>query len=169
MKIISSATIEELLRSVESLDRKRNEYTADAVTKFNNFYMVELAEQDFWNLVFLQNEEVLRIAPRGEDRSLKPVVRRALALSLDAQKLSGNWDIGDILSRSREYIHEKSISVPPISLLEMAYQGHRNQIPPMYIQDGNHRCLGKGMVLSLCEIHYTPIQAYLATHTRLVT
>jgi hypothetical protein len=52
----------------------------ERLRRFKCHYSVSLVGEEFFELVFLQIDEVLRIAPRGDDRTLRAVARRAINL-----------------------------------------------------------------------------------------
>jgi hypothetical protein len=67
--------------------------------QYQCYLCMAMNEDDFLSTVFLQNEEVLTIAPRGDSRSLRKVARRAIDSKL--RVLSSNWDLNTNLERMR--------------------------------------------------------------------
>jgi len=74
--------------------------------RFECHCSVSLLAEEFFGLVFLQNDEVVRIAPRGDDRTLAAVARRAI--SLGQPRLTANWNLAENLYRMREKLASTS-------------------------------------------------------------
>ena len=124
--------------------------------RFDRHCSMELAEEDFFGLVFLQNDEVLKIAPRGYDRTLRTVAERAITQG--EARLSGNWDLGKNLRRMRESLAEGNAPREPLVICE-ARDGEW-QFGPFYLQDGAHRALASATLILLNETPYKPQSAF---------
>jgi hypothetical protein len=111
---------------------------------------VELTEDDFFGLVFLQNTEVLRIAPRGADRTLRTIAMRAV--DLGHPTLSGNWDLAENLRRMRGKLGGANIFLEPLVICES--RDGEQQFGPFYLQDGSHRALACATLILLNEAQY---------------
>ncbi len=72
--------------------------------RFERHCSMSLTGKELFELVFLQNDEVMRIAPRGDDRTLRAVAKRAIALGYP--RLASNWDLADNLRRMRNKLRE---------------------------------------------------------------
>jgi len=130
-----------------------------------NYYLISLSEDEFFNLVFLQNNEVLAISPRGEDRRLRAVGTRALdLLNTGGNRLSENWNLESNYNRFISFVRDrKAYELPALVLRdargsELEYEGAR-----WYLQDGSHRALANAMAILRRESRYQPISAYCAT------
>ncbi len=55
--------------------------------RFQRHCSMSPAEKEFFELVFLQNDDVRRISPRGDDRTLRAVAKRAIGLGHPAHAL----------------------------------------------------------------------------------
>jgi hypothetical protein len=75
--------------------------------RFERHCSMSLAEKEFFELVFLQNDDVNWIAPRGDDRTLRAVAKRAIHLG--HPRLDANWDLAENLRRMRNKLGEGSI------------------------------------------------------------
>jgi hypothetical protein len=125
----------------------------DNMTRLRRFEChcsMALTEEEFYRLVFLQNDEVLRIAPRGYDRTLRAVAERAI--SLEQPRLSANWDLAENLRRMREKLSKENFVQEPLVICE-ARDGEQ-QHGPFYLQDGSHRALACATLVLLNERKY---------------
>jgi hypothetical protein len=127
-----------------------------------------LVKQEFFDLVFLQNHEVQRIAPTGQDRTLRAVAQRAI--DLRHPHLSNKWDLAANIKRMRNQFAGCEVLVEPLALCEAA-DGER-QYGRWYLQDGSHRALAYATLILLGEAPYAEQRAYFAmsntTHQNLL-
>lgn len=170
INIIKKSSIEEIEGHLISLGRGNHLDNMQSISFLPNdttpnYYLISLSEDEFFNLIFLQNDEVLIIAPRGQDRRLRAVATRALeALNSGDSRLSGNWDLASIYNRIMDLLRDGSTyELPPLLLrdargTELEYKGTK-----WYIQDGSHRALAYAMAVLKREETYRSINAYCAT------
>jgi hypothetical protein len=125
---------------------------------------VSLLAEEFLGLVFLQNDEVVRIAPRGDDRTLAAVARRAI--SLGQPRLTANWNLAENLCRMREKLASAS-NIFGNALVICEARGGEEEYGPWYLQDGSHRALACAMLMLLNEAQYERQIAYcsMSKHT----
>jgi len=124
---------------------------------------VSLVEEEFFGLVFLQNDEVIRIAPRGDDRTLQAVARRTI--SLGQPRLTANWNLSENLSRMRKELGRSGIFRDALVICE-ARDGEE-EYGPWYLQDGSHRALACATLMLLNEAQYEPQIAYCSMSKRM--
>jgi len=124
--------------------------------RFECHCSVALVEKEFFELVFLQNDEVVRIAPRGDDRTLRAVAERTI--NLGQPRLGANWDLAENLRRMREKLGNGSIFQEALVVCE-ARDGEE-QYGPWYLQDGSHRALACATLMLLNEAEYERQLAY---------
>src|SRR5215467_7863443 len=91
------STFDEIQRHLIELGAGNHPDNLKSLCPFAKYYLISLSEPEFFNLVFLQNPEVTKISPSGEDRRLRSVALRALEIG--EIKLSDNWDLGRIRQR----------------------------------------------------------------------
>jgi hypothetical protein len=125
------------------------------VESFAHHWLVELTEEEFFGVVFLQSDEVLRICPRGEDRTLRRVAMRTIEHG--QPKLSDNWNLAENLTRARENL---ATGLPLSELLLREVRGNEREYGKWYLQDGSHRALGYATLIVLGEGAYKPQRAY---------
>ena len=101
----------------------------ERLRRFECHCSVSLVEVEFFKLVFLQNDDVLRIAPRGGDRTLRAVARRAI--NLRHPRLAANWDLAENLRRMREKLCTGSIFREALVICE-ARDGEEQYGPSSY-------------------------------------
>jgi hypothetical protein len=128
----------------------------ERLRRFDCHCSVTLLEREFFELVFLQTDETVTIAPRGNDRTLQAVANRAIKNG--QPRLSDNWDLAENLRRMRERIREGSMSQQPLVLCES--RNGEEQHGPWYLQDGSHRALAFATLILLNEVQYNPHKAY---------
>jgi hypothetical protein len=150
MKVIGQTTREAIENHLLRLSGGNHRDNMERVGRFECHCSVSLAEEEFFELVYLQNDEVVRIAPRGDDRTLRAVGKRAI--NLQQPKLAGNWDLALNLSRMRERLGKGSIFGEALVLCE-ARDGEE-QHGPWYLQDGSHRALACATLMLLYEAQY---------------
>lgn len=156
MKIIKDTDLETVEQHLIHLGSGNHRDNMMRLGRFDRHCIVEFAEEDFFRLVFLQNDEVLKIAPRGSERTLRAVAQRAILLG-DA-RLSANWDLGDNLRRMRESLARDDGLKQPLVVCE-ARDGEQ-QFGPIYLQDGSHRALAYATLILMNEAHYLPLSAF---------
>ncbi|MGC1295765.1 MAG: hypothetical protein WA869_12075 [Alloacidobacterium sp.] len=121
-----------------------------------------VSTEEFFELVFLQNNEVLSIAPRGCDRTLRTAAERAIKLG--QPRLSANWELAENLRRMREKFGRESIFAEPLVICE-ACDGEE-QYGPLYLQDGSHWALECATLMVLKEAQYEPQIAFCSMNKR---
>lgn len=163
MKIIAEAELETVEQHLVHLGAGNHRDNMTRLRRFDRHCIVEFSEEDFFGLVFLQNDDVLRIAPRGYDRTLRAVAKRAILLR-DA-RLSANWDLGENLRRLRERISKHSLLLKEQLVVCEAHDGEQ-QHGPFYLQDGSHRALAFASLILLNEAPYSPQSAFCSVSSR---
>jgi len=156
LRIIKDADLETVEQHLIHLGSGNHHDNMMRLGRFDRHCIVEFAEEDFFRLVFLQNDEVLKIAPRGSDRTLRAVGRRAILLG--EVRLSPNWDLGENLRRMRECLAKDDGLKQPLVVCE-ARDGEQ-QFGPFYLQDGSHRALAYATLILTNEVHYLPLSAF---------
>jgi hypothetical protein len=131
--------------------------------RFECHCSVSLVEEELFGLVFLQNDEVVRIAPRGDDRTLRAVARRAI--SLGQPRLTANWNLSENLRRMREELGRGSIFREALVICE-ARDGEE-EYGLWYLQDGSHRALACATLMLLNEGQYERQIAYCSMSKRI--
>ena len=86
MKIVKETELETVEQHLVHLGAGNHRDNMTRLRRFDHHCIVELTEEDFLGLVFLQSDEVLNIAPRGYDRTLRAAAKRAIMLG-DARVL----------------------------------------------------------------------------------
>ena len=150
MKILEQTSIEKIEDHLLRLGGANHPDNMKQLMRFEFYCRSELAEDDFWGLVFLQNDEVLPISPRGYDRTLRSVAARAIELG--QPRLSGNWDLGTNLQRMREKLAGESTFREQLLVCESRVGEQR--FGRFYLQDGSHRALAYATLILLGEAQY---------------
>jgi hypothetical protein len=132
---------------------------------FPYHFLLELSEEDFFNLVFLQSSEVAAICPPGEDRTLRVVASRAVHCT--KRRLGPNWDLDEVIHRTDEMICKSILSVGPFFLRDA--RDSERAFGARYLQDGSHRALGYAMAILTDRTHYAPFNAFCATAKQLAS
>ena len=86
LKIVKETELETVEQHLVHLGAGNHRDNMTRLRRFDHHCIVELTEEDFLGLVFLQSDEVLNIAPRGYDRTLRAAAKRAIMLG-DARVL----------------------------------------------------------------------------------
>jgi hypothetical protein len=157
MNILRTATLPEIEQVLTDLGGGNHIDNMNVLKSFSGYFLIELLKDEFFDLVFLQNKEVVTICPPEQDRRLRAVALRAISTSTNV--LSSNWDLGLIKKLTEELLWRPTIS--PLVLRDTRQSECKNG--SWYIQDGAHRALGYAMALLSSPISYTPVQAYCAT------
>jgi hypothetical protein len=134
----------------------------DRLSRFECHCSISLAEREFFELVFLQTVTTGKIAPAGEDRTLREVAKRAI--NLGQPKLSDNWDLSKNLHRMRERLAEGITFQKALVLRES--NGEEEMWGQSYIQDGSHRALAFATLILLNEVQYEEQKAYCSMSQR---
>ncbi len=164
MRKIQELQYQNVERFMDSLGAYDRGDTKRVLTRFLNFYLIELSEMDFFNCIFLSTTITKIITPNGQSRNLKAVAGRALSiLGTQEGRLGPNWNINDIYQMSCQMIIEDHHTIPPIVLRDTT-PNEREANAFKYIHDGCHRSLGYAMLLLQGRLAYSPVSAYLATH-----
>lgn len=163
MRILKEAELETVEQHLVRLGGGNHRDNMTQLRRFDRHCIVQFAEEEFFGLVFLQNDEVLKIAPRGYDRTLHAVAKRAI--SLGDVRLSSNWDLSENLRRMRESLSGESGPNEPLVACE-ARDGEQ-QYGPFYLQDGSHRALAFATLILLNEARYNPQSAFCSVSFRM--
>lgn len=159
------ATLEQVEKHLFLLGGGNHPDNMRRLAAFPNFFLMELEEGDFWDLVFLQNEDVLLLAPRGSDRRLRAVAVRALRIR--EAVLSPNWSLPRIANHTMAQNPERpGFSLQPL-ILRDASVSERHNGGAWYIQDGSHRALGYARAVLWFDVPYQNQLAYCATVSQL--
>lgn len=151
-------TVREIELFLERLGSRNHEDNLDALRRYSHYYLVELLESEFLGLVFLQNEHVLTICPRNEDRSLWAVAEPALVV--ENPNLHENWNLDEVKSHTERVLQEGALR--PLVLRP----SHPDELQhgSWYLQDGSHTALGYAMTLLSQKGPYASVRAYVATN-----
>ena len=160
--ILKTVTLEEIESSLVDFGGGNHADNMNVLREFPRYFLVELSEAEFFALVFLQNDHVLSICPRGGDRSLRSVAQRALKVS--SPDLHANWNLGEVIKRTQEHL-VAGLPFRPL-ILRDARQSEL-QFGEFYVQDGSHTALGYAMALLSSLTTYSSRPAYLATNREL--
>ncbi|RLI51980.1 MAG: hypothetical protein DRP09_18665 [Candidatus Thorarchaeota archaeon] len=163
--VIRKSSFREIETHLIGLGGGNQEDNLRSISSLPNYYLMMLSEDEFLNLVFLQNDGVIAIAPHGEDRRLRAVASRALRLYESGEtELSDNWNLESTFKRLKEHNPEqRGFELPALVLRdargsEREYDGAR-----WYIQDGCHRALAYAMTVIRGDVTYQPQRAFCAT------
>lgn len=160
-KILRTASLGEIESSLVEFGGGNHSDNMKALGEFTAYYLVELSEAEFFALVFLQNDHVLPICPRSENRSLYSVAERAL--KVDSPILHANWDLAEVAKRTKEHL---SSGAPFRPLILRDTRQSELRFGEYYIQDGCHTALGYAMALLSSKVTYSSRPAYLATNRK---
>ncbi len=160
MQVIGKASLEEIKAHLLRLGGKNQQDNMQSIRHFPFFYLLQLSQNEFYGLVFLQCSGLHAIVPLGQDRCLRAVAERAVILS--RARLSDNWDLSEIRDRFDELRTEREVPILPSLLLRDA-RANEMQHGPWYLQDGSHRTLGYAIAILEQKVSYVLQLAYLAT------
>lgn len=163
MIVIAHTSLQSIENHLLSLGGGNHPDNMERLARFDGHYLVSLAENEFLDLVFLQNDDVAKIAPRGCSRALSAVAERGIALG--QPRLASNWDLADNLRRMREKLTSRSVFHEPLVICEA--RNGEEQCGPWYIQDGSHRALAYTTLMLLKETPYEPQTAYCSMSKRM--
>jgi hypothetical protein len=124
--------------------------------RFECHCSISLTEGEFFELVFLQSERTMKIAPRGGSRTLREVAKRAI--NLGQPNLGANWDLAENLQRVRRALRAGNIFQSTLVVCEA--RNGEEQYAPWYLQDGSHRALAYATLILLNEVQFGQQQAY---------
>jgi hypothetical protein len=154
--LLRKSNIGEIESQLDLFGRGNHTDNMRVLREFSRFYIVELDESEFINLIFLQNEHVLEICPPGKDRKLKAVALRALKVKNPV--LHANWDLGHVAART-----EEALASPPLRALVLRpTRSSEVKYGDWYIQDGSHTALGYAMALLSGKSKFLTVRAYRA-------
>jgi hypothetical protein len=125
--------------------------------RFECYCSVSLSAEEFLGLVFLQNDEVVKIAPRGDNRTLAAVAKRAI--SLGQPRLTANWNLAENLYRMRQKLASRGNIFGEALVICEAKDGEE-EYGLWYLQDGSHRALACATLMLLSEAQYDCQIAY---------
>ena len=163
MTAIEQVSLEEIESHLLRLGGGNHGDNMRRLRRFECHCSVSLAEEEFFGLVFLQNDEVVRIAPRDGERTLGAVARRAI--SLGQPGLTANWNLAENLCRMREKLGRGSIFGDALVICE-ARDGEE-EYGLWYLQDGSHRALACATLVLLNEGQYERQIAYCSMNKRM--
>ena len=163
MTVIRNLSIAEIERDLLALGGGNQEDNMEVIGRFPRHYLVELSEDDFFNLVFLQVPKLSPISPPGQDRTLRAVATRAISSS--QRMLGSNWDLDAIESRTKEFLRFGDLQVGPLFLRDPHRSECRHGL--WYLQDGCHRGLGYAMAILSAGTSYSPTKAVCSTERHL--
>jgi hypothetical protein len=161
MRVIQVAKLDEVETLLLGLGGGNQADNMNVLRQFRTFFLAELTQLEFLGLVFLQNEEVIAICPRSQDRTLRSVACRAVQLGLPA--LSANWNLAKIAARTNETLKSGALR----SLVLRETRDSELRYGSWYIQDGSHSALGCAIALATNTAPYSPVRAYCATNSRI--
>ena len=104
MMVIEQSSLSEIGTHLLRIGLGNHSDNMARLSRFERHCSVSLVEAEFLELVFLQSDDVVRIAPRGDDRTLRPVAKRAI--NLGQPRLADKWDLAKNLSRMRGRLAE---------------------------------------------------------------
>jgi hypothetical protein len=155
MRWIRVATVGEIDQHLKRLGGGNHIDNMTVVSGFKRHSLVELSEEDFSHLLFLQSDDVVQICPRGGDRRLYAVALRALGA--ESPRLGPNWNLGEIMQQTNEILMGQRSAEP---LLIREANEVEKHFGPWYLQDGTHRALGYAMAILGSKTAYEPWMAY---------
>ena len=100
MTEVEPVSLEVIAIHLMRLGRGNHDDNIRRLRRFECYCSVSLSAEEFLGLVFLQNDEVVKIAPRGDNRTLAAVAKRAI--SLGQPRLTANWNLAENLYRMRQ-------------------------------------------------------------------
>jgi len=156
MIVIGQTNLQEIEDHLIRMGRGNHRDNMQRLSRFECHCSLSLVENEFFELVFLQNIEVGKIAPQGADRTLSAVSKRAIKLG--QPKLSDNWNLAENLSRMREKLVQGSVSLEALVVCES--RSSEERWGPWYLQDGSHRALAFATMILLNEAQYEQQIAY---------
>jgi hypothetical protein len=167
--MIRTATVQQIEEHLISLGGGNHDDNMARVREYPRHYLISLTEQQFRDLVFLQNPTTAKITPHNSDRRLVAVAQRALELPRPESKLGPNWDIAANFDRFRQAISRESVPELPALLLRDLRGSSESRWSPggWYLQDGSHRALSYCMAILAGELDFITQSAYCATSMQL--
>lgn len=100
MILIQQVGLEVIEAHLPKLGGKNHDDNINRLRRFDHHCSVSLNQDEFLGLVFLQNDEVVRISPRGGDRKIRAVANRAIGLGQPT--LSDHWNLAKNLELMRD-------------------------------------------------------------------
>ena len=145
MRVLSQITMEGVEEHLLKLGGGNHIDNMNVLRSFPRYSRVTLRKAEYLSLVFLQNSEVLEIAPPGGDRRLGAVAARALRVA--DHRLSRNWNWRRLLQQTTD-LHptQRGFRLPEL-LLRDVHDSESQFGAEWYIQDGCHRAPGYAMVV----------------------
>jgi len=161
MLITASATVDEAERHLLDLGGGNHTDNMRQIRAHERLYRADLAEADFWQLVFLETATTARLTHANHARRLRVVAEAARALGYP--RLGPNWDLHEIRDRTKAARAGLPHLRLPALLLRDARDGEL-QFGRWYLQDGSHRALGYATGLLDWNLRYTNQVVFLATN-----
>lgn len=163
MMLIANTDLDVIESHLLRLGARNHRDNMARLRRFECHCSISLVEREFFGLVFLQSDDVVRIAPRGDDRTLRAVAKRTIKLG---QPLLGdNWDLAENLQRTRRKLGKGSIFLEALVVCEA--QNGEEQYGLLYLQDGSHRALACATLMLLNEARYEQQIAYCSMSKRM--
>ncbi len=162
MTVIRPMKLDEIEEHLIRLGAGNHSDNMARLRQYQCYLCMAMNEDDFLSTVFLQNEEVLTIAPRGDSRSLRNVASRAIDSKL--RVLSSNWDLNRNLERMRRQLASGDICLDSPVLCETRTSEKKHGA--WYLQDGSHRSLAYAMLVLMGEVQYGQQIAFCAMGDR---
>jgi hypothetical protein len=163
MMLIGETTLNEIEEHLRCLGGGNHRDNMKRLQRFESYCSVSLTEEEFLELVFLQNDEVLLICPRGKNRTVRAVATRAIGLG--QPRLTANWDLAENLFRMREKLGSASIFKEKLVVCQA--ENDEEQYGTWYIRDGSHRALACATLMLLNHAQYEPQRAYYSMSRRM--
>lgn len=170
MKIIRSTSAEEIEQHLLALGGGNQVDNMKKTREHSNFYLVELNEEEFFELVFLDNNKMKPIVPDNSDRRLKAVSIRAGSELKENNNVTydDNWDLRKNMEKfNAEYNSSAKIQLPELLIID-ATGSEKNFGAQWYLQDGCHRALAYTIEILKGKIQYSAQQTYCATNRDLL-
>lgn len=156
MTLIENSSLEAIEQHLQSLGGGNHPDNMNRLGRFECHCLVSLTEEEFFQLVFLQCERTMKIAPRCGSRTLREVARRAI--NLGQPNLGANWDLGERLQQMRGALRAGNTSESALAVCEA--RNGEEQYGPWYLQDGSHRALAYATLILLNEVQFGQQRAY---------
>jgi hypothetical protein len=158
MQMICGVGLERIELHLQRLGEGNQSDNMARLRRFPCFCLGSLLEREFLELVFLQNNEVLAVTPRGQNRALYAVAQRAI--DLKQPRLSTNWDLAANLQLMRTVLTNGNIQLQSLVLRET--EAGEKQYGKWYLQDGSHRAIAYATLVIMKELPYLEQTAYFA-------
>ncbi len=162
MKVIRTSTNEEIENHLLTLGGGNQEDNMKQVNAAPNHFLIELAENDFRNLVFFALKGL--VPPHGT-RTLEKVALLAASMPSSDRFINSNWDLNLVFEKTDIFLKTNTKAFQSLVLRDVRDSGSEFESAPngYYLQDGSHRALGYCVAMITHGVPYHPQSAYLAT------